>query len=131
MRTILLMLVYSAAAGALMLGMVGAANWLTAPDPTIAAPVRAPPPVPRRIADSIERKTAPLPGPAKEVSVMRPVMQEAPAALTQTAPRLKIREPSPPPRKKAKRKPHDEPMISASQDAPARPHPTARTDFPY
>ena len=132
MRTILLMLTYSAAAGALMFGMAGAVNWLIAPDPTLAAPARAAAPVPRRIADSIERKNAPLPEPDKAASVMRPVMQEAPVALTQPAPQLKIREPSSPPsRKTTKRKPRNEPMISASQDAPARPHPTARTDFPY
>lgn len=131
MRTILFMLLYSAAAGALMLGMVGAANWLIAPDPMLVAPARAAPPVPRRIADSIERKMAPLPEPAREASVMRPVMQQAPVALTQSAPQFRTREPSPPPRKKTKRKPHNEPMVSSSQDAPARPHPTARTDFPY
>ena len=119
----------------MMFAMVGAAAWLISPDPTLASQVRAPPAIPQRIAESIERKLAPLPEPLKETSVMRPVsgsMREVPVSLTQPARHFKIRETSPTTNKKVKRKLRDETATTASKDAPvAQPLPTARTDFPY
>ena len=128
------MLLYAVAAAAIMFGMVGAASWLVAPDPTGATQARASPVLPRRIAESIERKSAPLPDLPKETSVMRPVsqpvMKVAPVALSPATPKFRGRELPAAPVKKAGRKPRNEP-VSAPQDGPAPPLPTARTDFPY
>jgi hypothetical protein len=93
MRTILAMLLYTAAAATMMFGMLGVATWLIAPDPTATTEARAAPVLPRT-AESIERNNTPLPEFPKETSVMRPVsqpmMKEAPAALT-LAPKFKVR----------------------------------------
>lgn len=133
MRTILAMLLYAAAAAAMMFGMLGAASWLIASDPTLTAQVRASPVLPRRIAESIERRSAPLPAFPEEASVMRPVsqpmMKESPAALT-AVPRFKVKDLPAARATKASRKPRTEPPVMA-QDTLAPLLPTARTDFPY
>ena len=127
------MLLYAAAAAAMMFGMLGAASWLIAPDPTLTAQVRASPVLPRRIVESIERRNTPLPSFPEEASVMRPVsqpmMKEAPVALT-AVPKFTVKDLPVARSKKASRKPRIEPAATA-QDTPAPLLPTARTDFPY
>ena len=93
MKLLALLLTYLGVGAGLFAGLVGGVLWLVRPDPTIAQERRVPP-IPPRIADSIERKVAP---PARvtpaalietkvEPEAAKPTMKEADAALTQ-APR--------------------------------------------
>lgn len=115
--------------GGLALGVL----WLVQPDPSIPQQpkeTRARP-VPPRIADSIERKLAPLPVAAPEPLPVRPAMREGNAALVTSVPT--VRELSKPAAKKRARKPAREEGAVTADQAPAAYAPVnrGRTDFPF
>src|ERR1043165_559308 len=115
-------------------GLISGTLWLVKPDPAVKLETRAAP-IPPRIAESIERKKPlPVPVPSAAPEPVKPVMHEASASLT-NQPAVKIRELSPPPQKKAKRRGEQRQkslVAEASPVAPATPAiSTARTDFPY
>ena len=142
MKLLALLLTYLGVGAGLFAGLVGGVLWLVRPDPTIAQERRVPP-IPPRIADSIERKMAPparvTPAALTETKVepeaAKPAMKEADAALTQAPRRIQIRETKP--RSPIKRKPRDGRSVASHEaaPAPAAPPPSvrslARTDFPY
>ena len=141
MKLLAVLLTYLGVSTGLFAGLMGGVLWLVRADPTIAQERRVPP-IPPRIADSIERKMAPPPvTPAAivetkvEPEAAKPTMKEADAALTQAPRKIQIRETKP--RRPIKRKPGDGHRV-AVQDAPSAPEvlapivrPLARTDFPY
>ena len=142
MKLLALLLTYLGVSAGLFAGLMGGVFWLARPDPTVAREPRVPP-VPPRIADSIERKMTP-PAPVTpaaltetkvEPEVAKPAMKEADAALTHAPRKVQIRETKP--RPPIKRKPRDRRSV-ASQEAARAPEapapivrPLARTDFPY
>lgn len=141
MKLLALLLTYLGVGAGLFGGLMGGVVWLVRPDPTIAQERRVPP-IPPRIADSIERKMAPLPvTPAAivetkvEPEAAKPTMTEADAALTQAPRKIQIRQMKP--RRPIKHKPGDGRSVAAYEAAPApeapapRVRPLARTDFPY
>lgn len=134
MKVLARLLAYAVTICLLAAGLIGGTLWLVKPDPTIKVETRDAP-IPPRIAESIERKK-PLPLPAAPATPepVKPVMHEASASLT-NQPTFKIRELSPPPQWKAKkrREPKQKSIVAeASPAAPAAPAvSTARTDFPY
>lgn len=141
MKLLALLLTYLGVSAGLFAGLIGGVLWLVRPDPTIAQERRVPP-IPPRIADSVERKTAPpavTPAALTETKVapepVNPAMQEADAALTQAPRKVQIRETKP--RPPIKRKPRDGRSIASHEAAPAPEapapivRPLARTDFPY
>lgn len=145
MKLLALLVSYLGIAAALFGGVVAGVIWLVKPDPNAPAPAPRVAPIAPRIAESIERKKAATPvmpvtaAHASEATIEpepnKPVMHEAPAALT-PAPRIRIRELKPP--RVAKHKLLREQRSIAAQEAappaePAagRPIATARTDSPY
>lgn len=149
MRLPALLMSYLGVTAGLLGGVVAGALWLVKPDPTMATAAPRIAPISPRIAESIERKkmdTAALTpvvqttGTNGEPEPIRPVMQEAPAALTQAPPRIQIRELT---QRTAKRKPLAHQRNAAAQNvgtheaaatpapAVARPIATARSDSPY
>jgi hypothetical protein len=138
MRTLSALLGYVVSAALLMGVLWGGVFWLVRPDPSLTQGAKAAP-IPPRIADSIERKKLPdsIETPAAVKAVVHEPMQEANAALTRPTPSFKIRELSPLPTEKRKRKSKEERAATASLDtAPdtrlaPRSVATGRTDFPY
>jgi hypothetical protein len=145
---------YLAVTAALFGGLVGGVFWLVQPDAQVAREQTAAP-IPPRIADSIARKSAPLPQPAtkpapdvqpqpamvEEPETVKPIMHEANVALTPAPHRVQVRELTA--KTSAKPKPRrQEQTIAARQTPPAsapqetssvsaQPVSTARTDSPY
>jgi len=103
MRVLAGLLAYAAVVCLLAGGVIRGTLWLVEPDPSIKWETKTAP-IPPRIAESIERKK-PLPVPAVTATpeLVKPVMQEASASLT-SQPIAKIRELSPPPRRKVKKR---------------------------
>ncbi|TMJ04267.1 MAG: hypothetical protein E6G97_07095 [Alphaproteobacteria bacterium] len=149
MRLLGIVATYLGATGLLFGGLIGGVFWLVKPDPTAATVAPRVAPISPRIAESIERKKLDTPAPTPVVQTtsttiepqpITPVMQEAPAALTQAPHRVQIRELS---QRTAKRKPLPHQRNAAAQNvatqeaaatpAPsaARPIATARSDSPY
>lgn len=127
---------YLAITGTIVIGLASAASFLLrsdgAPQQAKAAPV-----VPQKIADSIERKRAPVPqfqpdAPSSAVPVQpTPIMREANVALTPAqSHQNRIREIGPPKKKKRQKKIEQAPAESPSA-APRDVVTTARTDVPY
>ena len=75
MKTVGTLLGYVAGAAALVALLMSGVFWLVQPDPSLTREAKAAP-IPPRIAESIERKTAPEPTPAPVVNV-QPMLQEA------------------------------------------------------
>ena len=142
MKLLVVLLAYLGVSAGLFAGLMGGILWLVRSDPTVAQERRVPP-IPPRIADSIERKTAPpvpvtpaaITAAKVEPEAAEPAMKAADAALTQMPRKVQIREITP--RPPIKRKPRGGRSV-ASQEAAAAPEapapsvrPLARTDFPY
>ena len=128
---------YLAAAGALFGALAGGVLWLIQPGEATAEKRVAP--IPPRIAESIERKSAPMmpePVAVMPVSEAKPAMQEAPVALPhhyriierEVALPNAVHRPATQPRKKtqASASPAAEPAPAATRAVS-----TARSDFPY
>lgn len=131
MRVIAGLFAYTAVVCLLAGGVIWSTLWLVEPDPTVKLERQAPP-IPPRIAESIERKK-PLPVPAVTATPepVKPVMQEASASLT-SQPIAKIRELSPPPQRKVKKRREQKSIVAdAPAVTPTQSVLTARTDFPY
>jgi hypothetical protein len=124
---------YVAIVAGLSLGLTYGALWLVSPDPD-GQRVPDRPPLPPRIADSIERKKEPPPSPpvvAAKPFVAEPPMQEANVALPpprQAVRELRVRPPSPkrPPKPDARMQTQPLPIVPAHGEVT-----TARTDVPY
>jgi len=142
MKLLAILAAYVASAAALFGVLFGGVFWLVQPDPS-GARERRTATIPPRIAESIERKWAPLPqiAPAKAAepvhSVMAPVravMHEAPVSLT-PAPKVRIREVAAPTAAKRKTRPVALREAAATQAPPAaaavRPVASGRSDSPY
>ena len=142
MKLLVVLLTYLGAGAGLLAALMGGVLWLVRPDPTIAQERRVPP-IPPRIADSIERKKAP-PAPVTPAALIetnvepeatKPAMKEADAALTQAPLKVQIRETKP--RRPIKPKPGDGRSVASHEATPAREapapgvRPLARSDFPY
>ena len=131
MRVLAALFAYTAVVCLLAGGLIWGTLWLVEPDPTIKLERQAAP-IPPRIAESIERKK-PLPAPAVTATPepVKPVMQEASASLT-NQPIAKIRELSPPPQRKVKKRREQKSVVAEALAAPpTQSVSTARTDFPY
>jgi hypothetical protein len=140
MRTLAAVLAYTTAAVAMACGFVAVAAWLVAPDASALPVARAAPPIPPRIAESIERKMARLPEQARDSSPApvstRPAMQEARVSLVlPPAPEVKLRDrPAP-----AQNRPRKAPLSQQAGTATAAvevsggtaPVAAARGDIPY
>jgi hypothetical protein len=90
MRTLTAALAYAIVATAMACGFVAAATWLVAPDASAPLVARAAPPIPPRIAESIERRMAWVPEqprdpPPTPVST-KPALQEASVSLVARPP---------------------------------------------
>jgi|GEM_PF-6406248 len=137
MRLLGIIAAYIGASAALFGGLIGGVLWLIKADPTVAQEQRTAP-IPPRIAESIERKSAQFAQPAVvEPAPVKPVMQEAPVALTQTPRRVQIRDLAPPRAVERKPRAHER-KIAASARGPSQEVSsvraavtTARTDSPY
>ena len=142
MRTPSSILFYTIAVVALTCGLSAGAWWLVTPGSVEAQPIRAPAPVPPRIAESIERRMAREPErPRENAPAKPPAMQEASVSLAvQAAPQFKAREvirvrQERQLQKKSRRDqrkekpPIDSGRIEAHSGQAAVT--TARTDFPY
>ena len=93
MRTPSSLVFYSIAVVALTCGLSAGARWLVTPGSVEAQPIRAPAPIPPRIAESIERRMARQPEQPRENAPAKPAMQEASVSLAiQAAPQFKARE---------------------------------------
>jgi len=93
MRTPSSILLYTIAVIALACGLPAGAWWLVTPGSVEAQPIRAPAPVPPRIAQSIERRMAREPQRPRENAPAKPAMQEASVSLAvQAVPQFKARE---------------------------------------
>jgi hypothetical protein len=90
-----------------MFGFAAAGAWMLRSDTSMKAAAKAPPTIPQKILDSIERKKPVLVDIAPAVRVpetIKPVLQEAPVSLTkQVLPQPAIREVSSRPQKPKKR----------------------------
>jgi hypothetical protein len=133
MHPITKLVVYLTITGGLVVWLVSAATFLITPEPGSTQQAKAAPVVPKRIADSIERKKAPAPQPEPVVlpAPVKPIMQEANVALTPAPPpKIKIRELNPPPKKirqpRLAQTPSQAPSVT-----PRTVVTTARTDMPY
>ena len=125
---------YVVIVGGLTLALAQGARWLVSADPG-APPAVHRPPIPPRIADSIERRREPPPPPppavvAKPV-VAQPVMQQAPVSLH--PPPVQLRDSR---RTKAGRRHPPQPAQALDTQAPAAQPAqpvvtTARSDAPY
>jgi hypothetical protein len=142
MKLLGILIAYVAVSAGLFGALSGGVFWLLQADPTAAREQRAAP-IPPRIAESIERKSAPIAQVAvMEPAPVKPIMQEAPVALTQPPRRVQIRElASPSLPSSVKRKPRrGEQNIAAQPASPSQEASsanvraavsTARTDNPY
>jgi hypothetical protein len=141
MRTLAAALAYTIVAVAMAYGFFAAATWLVAPDTSAPLAARAAPPIPPRIAESIERRMArvelPPDPPAAPIST-KPAMQEANVSLLARPPleinvRNTMAAPAPNrPRKHPRAQQANTPTASAVEVAPVKlPILTARSDNPY
>jgi hypothetical protein len=144
MKLLALLMTYLGVSAGLFGGVIAGVLWLVQPDPSAATAAPRVAPISPRIADSIERRKMETPAQPIPTSLepepIKPAMQEAPAALTQAAHHVPIRDLS---QRMAKRKPLPHQRNAAAQDvatheaaatpAPpvARPIATGRTDSPY
>jgi len=143
MRLLGTLAAYLAVTATLFGGLVGGVLWLVRSDPTVAHAQRSGP-IPPRIAESIERKTAPPPQQfvrqpvaVKEPEPVKPVMYEAQVALTPASRNVQVRERAT--QTRVKRKPRRPERAIAAHTAPpqeassasTRSVSTARSDSPY
>ena len=93
MRALSSILLYAIAVIAPTCGLFAGASWLVTPGSLEAQPIRAPAPIPLRIAESIERRMTREPEWPRENAPAKPAMQEASVSLAvQAAPQVKVRE---------------------------------------
>jgi hypothetical protein len=121
---------YAAFVGVVTICLTGGLLWLLAPDPSHKVEPQ-PPVIPQKILDSTERKK-PVPVQASPTSdVAKPVMLEAPVALSPAlAPKLEtIRELKVTKRKAKRRASPTRPTMSAPASISVVT--SGRTDFPY
>lgn len=144
---------YLAVTAALFGGLVGGVLWLVQPDSKVAREQTAAS-IPPRIADSIARKSAPLPQPSakpqwevqpqpvlvEQREPVKPIMHQANVALTPASHRVQVRELNA--KTSAKAKPRRQERSFAARQTPPAPAPqetssvsaqrvTGRTDSPY
>ena len=137
MNTFTTLISYTVAVGVLVGGSVGGALWLGRSDPTVKHAARVPP-IPPRIAESIERKRVPeparplgpVPAAVTEPALVKPVMLEANVALTHMPAKIKVRALS---ARSVKRKPPRQVQAAVLQTgaSPVRAITIGRSDSPY
>jgi hypothetical protein len=121
MRVLAILLGYVASIAALAGPLIGGVLWLLQPDLSLTREVKAAP-IPRRIAESIERKKAPIAA-AEPVPVKAPMLEANVALTTQLVPTFKIRELSVAPAKRRKAKaPSKQHVVTASDETQPESH---------
>jgi hypothetical protein len=142
MRTLAAALAYTIIAAAMAYGFVAAATWLVASDASAPIVARAAPPIPPRIAESIERRMARVPeqprDPPPAPASLKPALQEASVSLVARPPvEVNVRNTMAAPapirlRQKPRSQQADTITPSAIEVSRATmPIATARSDIPY
>jgi hypothetical protein len=136
MNVLAILLGYVAGVAAPAGALIGGVLWLVQADPSLTREAKAAP-IPRRIAESIERKKVPIAA-AEPVPVKAPMLEANVALTTQPAPKIKIRELSLPPAKRRQAKaPSEKRPVTASAKTQPESHPPTltvsanRNDSPY
>jgi hypothetical protein len=121
MRVLAILLGYIASIVALAGPLMGGVFWLLQPDPSLTREAKAAP-IPQRIAESIERKKAPIAA-AEPVPAKAPMLEANVALTTQLVPTIKIRELSVAPAKRWKAKaPSKRHAVTASNETQPESH---------